>query len=246
MKVPSTLCALLAGSFLAISASAQSIWTAGHGDIGIGFDGVDFDPHWHLGEENEPVVVDGVTLQDPEGFEYATGDLIAQIAFGESQTRPTGAEWDFLGVAAGDPVWVFPVTENPAIPFVGFGLEGLDADDWISPITFTLDDVTGSGTTAGGFFSLYDVDGFGAPVVAMTTSGGPAGDYSQDAGTHGHLNIAFSQPGTYAVTFLLSGTHATEGSISGEATYTFQVVPEPTSAVLIGLGLGSLLLRRRR
>lgn len=248
MKIASAACAVLVGSFLAATASAQSIWTAGHGDIGIGYDAGEFDPHWHLGEDDEPVVVNGVTLQDPLGFEYATGDLIAQIGFGQSQTRPAGTNWDFLGVSAGQPVWIFPKVADPGIPFVGFGMEELLPADWDGPITLTLTGIAGTGVTAGGSFSVYDVDGFGDPIVYMASANGISGadSYAQAAGTHEHLNIAFTQPGDYAVTFQITGTHTTDGAISSEGTYTFRVVPEPTSAALIGLGLGALLLRRRR
>ena len=38
-----------------------ALWTAGHGDLGIGYEDGELEPHWHLGHGNESVTLDGVS-----------------------------------------------------------------------------------------------------------------------------------------------------------------------------------------
>lgn len=214
--------------------------------MAYGIDGLEGE--WHLGEDNEPVVVDGVTLQGPDGFEYEADGITAVLPFDRSFLRPAGVDWNFLGVNAGASVWVFPATasESVGIPFIGFGTEELNPLDWSSDITFTLTSVTGSGVDGGGYFSMYTTDEFGFPTAFAQTFGGVSGSISQAADEHTHYNLAFTETGVYEVTFTISGTHVTDGFQSTSATYAFNVIPEPTSLMLIGVGISALLLRRRR
>ena len=235
---------------------AQPIWTAGHGDIGIGYidedgagPGTNFvlEPHWHLGEDGEVVVVDGVPISDLSGFEYAPGGLIART--GLSATRASGLLWEPIGVASGETFYLFPNPENPTTAYVGVGAEDLNPSDWNDGAVFlTLTGIAGSGVTAGGIFSFYELDGFGDPTFFMSTENGIDGTdvFTVIAGSHEHYNFAFSQIGIYDITFLVSGVHNVDGAKSTSATYTFEVVPEPGSLALFLLGSSALLLKRRR
>jgi surface-anchored protein/MYXO-CTERM domain-containing protein len=99
---------------------------------------------------------------------------------------------------------------------------------------------------AGGQFSLARVS-LGVPTFYMATLGGiDAGDsYGLAAGGHAHFDWYFTQPGTYALTFNIAATHVTDGAKAASATYTFEVVPEPSAALLAALA-GLAGLRRRR
>lgn len=242
--------AILVAASVAISlnsASAQAIWTTGHGDLGIGYDDLNkvLDPHVHL---HTGATVDNVAITDLAGAEYAPGDALPQIPFAKSLGRPPGATWDFFGVSSGQPVWIFPQTEESALPFIGFGAEELVTGDWSTSFTIILTGLAGSGAAAGGNFSLYQTDGFGTPTVSIQTTDGISGSdfVTLAAGGHAHYNIAFTQPGIYETTFHITGTHAVEGAKSADATYKFEVVPEPTSFALLALGGSALLFARWR
>jgi surface-anchored protein len=224
----------------------QSVWTLGHGDIGIGYLG-GFEPHWHLGEDGEVVVVDGIPMSnDPVGFEYGAADLI--LEFSASVPRPAGASFDFLGTGAGEPIWFLPDNSSDSalagVPFLGFGTEELDPAEWSGSIVLTLAGMTGTGVDGGGYFSLFESV---SSVFIQTFDGISAADaINLTAGNHVHYNLAFTQPGIYNLQFEITGDHVADGLQSTTATYTFNVIPEPTSLMLIGLGASALLLRRRR
>lgn len=249
MKIIPSIATLAAFTFLPLSSTfAQGIWTSGHGDISVAYGVGGLEGEWHLGEDNEEIVVDGITLQAPEGFEHEADAITATLPFDRSFLRPAGVDWNFLGANAGNSVWLFPATaaESVGIPYLGFGTEELNPADWSTDITFTLASVTGSGVVNGGFFSMYTTDEFGVPTAFARTFGGVSGSISQPADDHTHYNLAFTQTGVYEVTFNISGTHTIDGLQTTSATYTFNVIPEPTSLMLIGVGASALLLRRRR
>ena len=72
IKITLTLASVIAFSQLAHGA----LWTAGHGDLGIGYEDGALEPHWHLGEDNESVTLGGSSGPlGPEGAEYEAGDI---------------------------------------------------------------------------------------------------------------------------------------------------------------------------
>lgn len=225
------------------SASAASIWTAGHGDLGIGYEAGELEPHWHLGEEGEEVVVDGATISnDPDGFEYGPDELIATTSL--SAIRSTGSQWDYIGVSANGTYYLFPQVADLNTPWVGIGTEELDPADWTGSLTLTLTGITGP---AGGKFSLYQTDSFGDPTFFMSTNDGVSGAdaVSLAAGGHEHHNWTFTEQGSYDLTFDIAGTHAVDGAKTATATYTFSVIPEPSAALLGAFGALGLMRRRR-
>jgi len=221
------------------TARGAAIYTAGHGDIGIAYEGGALEPHVHI---HDGSIVDGVPVNNPpDGEEYDPGDILIFVS-NPSVPRPAGAQWDFIGVSAAAPIWYLPQTEDPAKPWLGIASEELDPGDWTGPLTITL-----TGASGPGAFSLYDTDTFGTPTVRMATGDGISGaDFiNHVAGSHYHGNYTFTEPGIYELTFLIAGIHNVDGAVSASATYTFGVtVPEPGSAAL-GLLAGAMLLRRR-
>ncbi|MEO0454372.1 MAG: TIGR03769 domain-containing protein, partial [Verrucomicrobiota bacterium] len=96
---------------------------------------------------------------------------------------------------------------------------------------------------------LYQVSG-GTPTASMTSFGGIdmvglADSISLIPEDHVHYNLAFTELGTYNVEFEISGEHVSNGTETATGTFTFNVVPEPSTFSLLALGMGFLAAFRR-
>lgn len=235
---------MAAGALASMTAGAQSfIYTEGHGDIGVAYVGGAFEPHWHL---HLGTVVNGSPLS--EDTEYAPGEALAFVP-SPSVNRPAGAQWDFLGTAAGNPLWMLPQSNQAGKPFLGIASEELVLSEW-SSLTLSLVGVSGP---SGGQFSLWQSDAFGSPVVKMASGDGITGAdaMSMIPGGHDHYFYGFTQPGVYQVTLKWDGMHTGDGAVSATETFAFgvTVVPEPGEvgiAVAVGLGVLAWYRNRRR
>jgi surface-anchored protein len=231
---------LTLGIALPFTAQAASLLTGGHID-GPAFGYVSnadvaldpmltqgFEPHFHNEGGANGAVVDGVVQVDESEFE--PGDLIVVVP-----------ELSITTVNSTSYFWL-PETEqaaaNNGTPFLGIGLEELAATDWVGgTVSLKLLSITGPGD-----FLLWQDDGFNGANVFFDSVGD---SFTLTAGSHTHYNWGFTETGTYGLEFEISGTHVDDGLQSGSAVYTFQVVPEPTTAVLGALGALALLRRRR-
>lgn len=242
MRKPAISLVILAAALLIAPAVASGgqIWTAGHGDVGIGYEGSAWDLHVHL----EGATLGGVADVDGE-FEPDEVDIF--ISDASSLSRPAGSAWDFIGAAAGETFWRAPQglldSVNEGAPYVGLGTEEIAGGTFVSnQITVSLESVSGPGT-----FSLYK-DG---PTDYLSTVGD---SFLFPTGGHDHFNWAFSDAGIYQVTLGATGDLVAGGTTPlGTGTYTFRVgnqsIPEPSSIVgLTGLAVCGLvtMLRRRR
>lgn len=223
------------------------LWTAGHGDIGFGYEDGALEPHWHLGEANEAVTLDGVTAPlGPEGGEYEPADI-----------TPVTSLFQQVGIS-GPSYYVFPEFEDPTVPYLGFGTEELDGPDetfddpdyvptlWDGFLTLELTGATGPGD----FYMFITDAASGAATTEMDSSNGFSSadsiDLAPDA--HTHRTLAFTQQGEYDLTFQISGTLLETGeTTSASATYSFSVIPEPSTAgLLLGAAALALTVVRRR
>ena len=225
--IKTTLALALALAFSQFAHGA--LWTAGHGDLGIGYEDGGLELHWHLGEGNEPVTLNGTTAPlGAEGAEYEPSEI-----------NPVTNLTQNIG---GTSYFVFPATENPTVPFIGFGTEELNTADWTGNLTLSLTGASGPGS-----FSLFNIDSFGVETTLMDSSDGfsTADSITLAPETHTHYTWAFSQLGTYALSFEVSGTHVSDGFVTDSATYT--IVPEPSTAgLLLGAAALALMVVRRR
>ncbi|HVR35171.1 MAG TPA: choice-of-anchor M domain-containing protein [Methylomirabilota bacterium] len=225
-----TLLGLLTASVATLS--AQTSLTTEHVDVGIAYEQGAWDLHLH--KENPP-----------PNEEFEPGDAILVVGSAAETSVPASPSFSFLGTT-GDPVWILPQNQNPSLLFLGIGAEEIDPSTFVGNITLTLDAVSGPG-----HFALYQTDSFGTPTVFMNSRDGiSSGDnVSITPGNHAHFNWAFSEPGTYNVAFEASGI-LNDGfstfTSSGPVTYTYEVVPEPGTYALLGLGAGMLFFTLKR
>ncbi|MCU0797037.1 MAG: choice-of-anchor M domain-containing protein [Akkermansiaceae bacterium] len=227
--------------------SQAAVISSGHVDvIGIGYvdegSGFELEPHSHA---EAGAIVDGVPLG--ADTEYEPGELTILVPTTTQSTRAGGSQWDAMGISAGSPYWFLPQSGLTAdalgAPFAGIGTEELTLADWPSDIFFNLIAMSGP---AGGHFSMAVVT-LGNPLFVMSTANGIdfTDTWNQPAGDHRHVSWFFTQPGDYDLTFLIYGEHITDGLKTATATYSFTVVPEPSTALLAGLGALALFRRRR-
>lgn len=232
---------LVSGSF------GQSLFTEGHGDIGLGFVGGNWDMHIHSAQWGE-------TEADEQIVVAPLSSLF---------TRSASSAFDFVGVAAGEQFYRLREQSIAGQPFLGISTEEFDGP--VANYTETdprlarlVNNMTSSWISmelvsvvapSGGVFSLYnnDPDGNG-PVVWMTSLDGVGATdkFILDDNVHAHANWGFSKAGTYEVTLRGKFWDGSAFQTSPDTTYTFQAVPEPTSMAALGLGVVGLLRRRAK
>jgi surface-anchored protein len=223
---------------LALPVSAATLYTGGHMD-GPAFGYVSeaeyaldnsltqgFEPHLHNEGGADGAIIDGVRVTDDS--EYEPGDVTIVVPE-LSTTTLNSQNYYWLSQDETDAV-------NNGAPFLGVGLEELNPLDWVGgSVNISLASITGPGSV-----SIWQ-DGF-EPVIFFDSAGDSV---PFAAGSHTHLNWGFTAPGAYQLEFAISGTHEDDGFQSASGTYNFQVVPEPSAAVLGALGALAMLRRRR-
>ena len=255
-------------SVLVCNSALGALWQSGHGDIGIGFDGTDWDPHFHFHEEGDEHDHDdeehkGEEHDDEDDHDDHEGEgdnhpIIDGVEATEEEYEidaltllVSGGRLPGAGVADSGAADIYVLAQDEALavaqgtPWVGSAVEEIASGLLLNDlVTLSLVDVSGPGV-----FSLWTTDSFGADSVLMSSAlGSDAADsvaLPLEPG-HYHFNMGFSEEGTYEVTFNSSAT-TTGGVPTGtDFTVQFNVVPEPSSLFLLALGAGAATLRRRR
>ncbi|MET7398919.1 choice-of-anchor M domain-containing protein [Dactylosporangium sp. NPDC005572] len=154
------------------------------------------------------------------GVERDPADVLFKVKKQAKTTVPSNPAYSFLG-APGDPVWILPQLQNPALLWAGLGTEELE------PGVFQGDSVNVKFVNVIGpdDVSLYTTSGTGVPTVLVDSGDGLPDTVALPVGSHLHLNWAFEQAGTYKIKLKVTGTLATGGHVSSDVvTYRFKVV----------------------
>lgn len=235
-------------------ASAQLAYTSGHADIGFGYEEEDpinepgvfeFHPHWHTHNDDpgEEAILGGMIAAQEE---YDADAVFAVVPGSAAQDAANNATFNTgTGATAGSTYWLLPQSEEAGVPYIGLGADELDPLDWVGgEVEVTLGTVVSP--SGNGHFSLYQFDG-SFNFFLSTADAGSNGGVTLQAGDHDHFSWAFTETGTWLIDFTVSGEHVTDGLQTGTETFSFSVVPEPSSyAALLGLiALGVSLIRRR-
>jgi surface-anchored protein len=205
-------------------ALAQTNITSGHWDISAHEHDGELELELHEHDDDIETALDGSTIT------YNFSDIAkVDVTIGASN----------LGL-----LWVSPSSEEQAellgMPFIGFSAEELSAP-FTGTVTFTMTGFSYTGSGTGHFFMFEDDDLF----FDSTAGPGNYGSFSVNVGQHSHGEFGFSDAGLYTITLVASGNNGEP--VSGDpATFTFDVVPEPSTYALLGLGAGALALLRWR
>jgi surface-anchored protein len=170
------------------------------------------------------------------------------------QNRPSDSAYAAIGNDVGDSTWILPESQSKAsdqnAPWIGPAVnpdafsefEDIGDGDPETEIVWQLTNVDGPGDVA-----LWTNDPVtGDPDFWMASSDGlDSSDAIDLESDEAHNSWSFTEAGTYDLSWRWTGQHQNDDEVSESATFTFNVVPEPTSAALLGLG-GLALMRRRR
>ena len=176
----------------------------------------DYHSVWDDGELTLAVRGDG-------GVEFTSNEIAMYADTNAIEERPDDAAYDFIGVAAGEPIYVLPSSQVPGVPFLGFSYgiipNGLFAsyvpDDpritSSTPRPYIRLELADMRTDSGGEFSLWSTPSSG-PRVYMTTIDGISSEDSLWISGHLHRNIAFTEPGIYEIDVFASAYLDVDGN----------------------------------
>ena len=164
---------------------------------------------------------------------YEPGDVILEV--GNAAYTNTTAFNSTIVSLLGSNAWILPVDLEEAAA-LGVIEAGVAKTGFNGAATFTM---LGAGPNNPGNFALFT----SGSSIRLSSTGDTVGtsSFSTTAG-HIHYNWGFSAPGIY--TFDMQATYG--GVQSAVETYTFNVVPEPSTYALLGAGSGILLMARYR
>ena len=205
-----------------ISPAAAQTVTSGHWDISAhGHDGtLELNLHNHDANTEAPLNQSIIT------YDFGTNAPVA-VSVGSNN----------LGLLYASPADELEA-DDLGMPFIGFSAEELTSP-YSGSVSFTMTGFSYTGTGAGRLFLFQ-----GSNLIWNSTAGeGNFGFFNVNVGSHSHGRFGFSDLGSYEVTLVAGGANSDGGD---PATFSFNVVPEPSSGALLLAGMAALAAARRR
>jgi surface-anchored protein len=195
MAVAGGIAAALSCALMSTPAHAATTLSRGHVDVlAVELEGNAFHVHVH---------------DETNGVEYEPADVVLGVLPGAAYTVPSGSCYSFLG-SAGSTVYRLPQNENTNLLWPGIASEIADGQLLNDSLTVAMTAVSGPGNV-----SVYNnsVCPSNTRIFDSGNGIGSADSTTLDAHEHLHANWAFTRPGSYTVTFRVSGTLANGTSI---------------------------------
>jgi len=201
------------------------------------------------------VRVGGTGVASPLGDPFTPSDGVGSGNDFQFNTLTIAVSNPDFGNVAGTDYYVALVglsDESNNKPDVGLRtrLRELDAQDnevaQFDSFKITLD-WAASNKPDGAEFIAYSVDTFGNVDATAWDTANNVFEHTMGNWGHDHWNYGFSKLGDYDLVLNFEGVGGLHGgdAPTGSTTLSFTVIPEPASLALLGLG-GLLMMRRRR
>lgn len=215
-------------------ANALEQYTAGHADLAVYSSGTDLQLRYHLGKFS---VIDGVPIENDRIADPALIETV--IPFESTIDIPNSP--GFSSYWQGRSAWYIPPNYTDGVPNLGLGNNIQSGIFTGNSVTLTLDSIVSQPT--GGQFML--ISSAGSPVYMDTAN--PVSTNQMTIPSHDHYYWAFSEVGTYQFNFRAQATILATGQVASTiATYTFTVVPEPSTWTLGATGVVAVGVIARR
>jgi putative ABC transporter-associated repeat protein len=159
--------------------------------------------------------------------------VILHVKSAARNTLPDGEEFAFLG-KGGDPVWLLDQVQQEGLLWPGWSTDNIAAGALKGGVRFALTDVQGPGA-----YALYTYDAMSGANVLFNSKDGVPDAFDVAANTHAHGGWAFTEEGTYRLTFRMSGQLADGTAVSDTETVAFVVGDEDPTQVKPGGGSAS-------
>ena len=223
---------MLLGLLLALSgydvARATTTISSGHTDI--------FEAEYEQVGTNAPTIHLGVHTDTGH---YEPADVLLEV--GNAAYRSSDGFSADITTLLGANAWILPVdleqAANLGLLEAGVAKAGFPAGS----VTFTM---VGAGPANPGNFALFTA----GSSIRLSATGSEVGTSGFSITTgHIHYNWGFSAPGIYTFDMKASYTDSSFVALeSATETYTFNVIPEPSSSTMLLIGLVGWVATRKR
>jgi surface-anchored protein len=211
---------LALGAAGAQSAAAAVTLSDGHVDYGVRL--VDGQLRSQIKDSTQGSVV----WRDPADVTFSLG-ANALVAL------PADNSFAFVGPACSG-AWLIPQVQKAGVLWAGWNTEEIPSGAVTGNVTWTLNAVSGPGNVA-----LFQTSSFGSATQIFNSADGLPDRYAIPTGVHAHGNWAFTQPGTYQLTFTMAATDARGQALSDTRTLTVQTTGDASSVGCAPTGGGA-------